>query len=315
MTESNNRREVILMGLATTAGAIAPRVASSAENDLPLRDSGPLRAVLVVGSNARVLQLQNNRTVATGNYLNETVVPMQALRAAGYGLIVATPDGTKPALDARSISAAHFGGDEAALAHALEFFHHDNCLQNVMTLRSVIDAGLDSIAGVFVPGGHAPITDLVANQELGEILRHAHDHGKPTALLCHGPIALLAAMPNARAFQQAMIAGEQIWAAIAERDWPYRDYGMTIFSNSEEKPVEENVFDARLQYSVADALVLAGGRVEHAAIDYAPFVVADRELITGQNPRSDHQLAARLVEALNAQSAIIPPSHLNRLSL
>lgn len=45
--------------------------------------------------------------------------------------------------------------------------------------------------------------------------------------------------------------------------------------------------EVRLQYSVADALVLAGGRVEHGAIDYAPFVV----------------------------SAIIPPSHLNRLSL
>lgn len=212
MTEPNNRREVILMGLATTAGAIAPRVALSAGDDLPLRDPGPRRSVLVVGSNARVLQLQNNRTVATGNYLNETVVPMQALRAAGYGLIVATPDGTKPAL-------------------------------------------------------------------------------------------------------QKLIAGERLRAATMAHDWPYRDYRMTIFSNSEEKPVENNVFGARLQYSVADALSLAGGRVEHGAVDYTPFVVTDRELITGQNPRSDHQLAARFVEALNAQSTVVPSSHLNGLSI
>jgi putative intracellular protease/amidase len=52
-------------------------------------------------------------------------------------------------------------------------------------------------------------------------------------------------------------------------------------------------------YPVADALAAAGGRVEHGP-DYEPFVVVDRELITGQNPRSDHALAAALVAALEA---------------
>jgi putative intracellular protease/amidase len=33
--------------------------------------------------------------------------------------------------------------------------------------------------------------------------------------------------------------------------------------------------------------------------DFAPNVVVDRELITGQNPSSDHHLAARMVEALD----------------
>ncbi|WP_249146533.1 hypothetical protein [Bradyrhizobium japonicum] len=30
-----------------------------------------------------------------------------------------------------------------------------------------------------------------------------------------------------------------------------------------------------------------------------PYVVEDRELITGQNPRSDHPIAAKLIAALD----------------
>jgi putative intracellular protease/amidase len=164
-----------------------------------------------------------------------------------------------------------------------------------------MDAGLENIVGIFVPGGHAPITDLVANAELGEILRHAHTHSKPTALICHGPIAALAAMHDAGAFEQALIAGDQASATAAARNWQYRGYRMTIFSKSEEGPVETGLFGAGLLYSVADALALAGGQVEHGAVDFDPYVVIDRELITGQNPRSDQLLADLLVEALNAR--------------
>lgn len=256
--------------------------------------------VLVVGSNARALRLKDGSSVPTGNYLSETVVPMQALRAAGYDLIVATPDGTAPALDTRSLKPDYFGNDDAAFDQALRFFDEDPAFRHVRTLREVIDGGLERIAGVYVPGGHAPIVDLAANLELGEILRYAHAAALPTAMLCHGPIALLAAMPDARMFEGAMIAGDAETARDAAEGWPYRGYRMTIFSNSEEAPVERDTFGAPLPYSVSDALGLAGGCVEQSDIDYAAFVVADRELITGQNPRSDHPLARRLIEALNA---------------
>lgn len=258
--------------------------------------------VLVIGSNARRLRLQGGRTVATGNYLNETVVPMMALRSAGYNLIVATPDGNRPPLDERSLSVSHFGGSEAAFRDAVDFLEFDPSFQRVRTLRDVVDTGLDELAGVFVPGGHAPIADLVANAELGRILRHMHSHAKPTALICHGPIAALAAMPDASRFERALIDGDEVAAAAAAQDWPYRGYRMTVFSKNEEASVERDVFGTQLLYPVADALALAGGRVESGAVDYDPFVVIDRDLITGQNPRSDHALAAQLVHALDAHA-------------
>jgi len=39
-------------------------------------------------------------------------------------------------------------------------------------------------------------------------------------------------------------------------------------------------------------------RCRAAALDFEPNVVADHELITGQNPRSYDPIAAKLIEAL-----------------
>jgi len=74
--------------------------------------------VLVIGSNATRIEVRGGGTGATGQYLNETVVPVQALIGAGYDVVVATPDGTKPHIDEASRSAQHFEGDEAAFQRA-----------------------------------------------------------------------------------------------------------------------------------------------------------------------------------------------------
>lgn len=74
---------------------------------------------------------------------------------------------------------------------------------------------------------------------------------------------------------------------------------MTIFSASEEKWVENNILHAKMYFNMPYALKTAGGQVITGSVDFAPNVVVDRELITGQNPRSDHSIAAKLVEALS----------------
>jgi putative intracellular protease/amidase len=76
---------------------------------------------------------------------------------------------------------------------------------------------------------------------------------------------------------------------------------MTIFSATEEKVVEDHILHARMYFDMPTALTAAGGKVETTAVDFEPNVVIDRELITGQNPRSDHPIARALVEALDAR--------------
>ncbi|MBB3971848.1 type 1 glutamine amidotransferase domain-containing protein [Hansschlegelia beijingensis] len=259
--------------------------------------------VLVIGSNATRIELQGGGSAEIGQYLNETVVPAMALLEAGYDIVLATPDGTKPHIDEASDTADHFGGDAASYQRARSFYADHPSMNQVRTLASVLRDGLDGYAGVFVPGGHAPAVDLMQDADVGEILRRFHDAGKPTALLCHGPIALLAALPNARAFRAALIQEDREAATDAARDWPYAGYAMTVFSASEERVAEEHLLKGRLHFNMPEALELAGGKVNVVATDFAPNVVVDRELITGQNPASDHQIAAQLIEALGGRRA------------
>ena len=163
--------------------------------------------VLVLGSNANKIEIRGG-TGKTGQYLNETVIPVWAVKEAGFNVVLATPDGTQPHIDEASRSAAHFGGNEATFRRAEAFFAGDPSMTQVRTLRSVIDEGLEHYAGFFVPGGQAPVVDLMQDQDVGEILRFARGHRTPTAMLCHGPIALIAAMPAARAFRAALTAGD-----------------------------------------------------------------------------------------------------------
>jgi putative intracellular protease/amidase len=141
--------------------------------------------------------------------------------------------------------------------------------------------------------------------DMGEILSYFHESAKPTALLCHGPLAVVAAMPHAREFRSALIAGDTRTAKGWAEGWQYAGYNMTVFSNSEEKIVEDHILNAKLYFNMVDALQIAGGAVMTTPVDFEPNVVEDRELITGQNPRSYHLTAVTFVDALDRATAAV----------
>jgi len=255
--------------------------------------------VLIVGSNATRIEIQGGGTGPTGQYLNETVVPAMAVIDAGYEVVLATPNGKQPYIDPASDHAAHFGGDEKAYRRARDFFDKDPSMTNVRTLRAIVDEGLDQYAAVFVPGGQGPVVDLMQDAELGKILRYFHERKKITALLCHGPIATLATLPDAKGYRAALIAGDKAKVAELGKGWQYAGYKMTVFTASEEIPIEEQFLHGKIYFTMPDALGAAGADVSRSAVDFEPYVVEDRELITGQNPRSDHPIAAKLIAALD----------------
>lgn len=276
----------------------AALVAAAAPANAEVPADGATRGkVLLVASSTNVLQLKGNKAVPTGYYLDELAVPAQHLIEEGYEVDVATPDGNTPAMDAHSDDVSLFGNDSTKLHKALRFVLTHPTLQRPLKLGDVVKKGLSRYAGVYVPGGHAPMNDLMQDANFGQILRHFHEAQKPTALLCHGPIATLAALPHAAAYRAALVANDAQAARAAGQGWPYAGYRMTVFSNSEEQPVQRDVLKGEVQFYVADALRGAGGKVEHGE-DFKPFVVRDRELITGQNPSSDHEIARIFVKAL-----------------
>ncbi len=257
--------------------------------------------ILVIASSVDSFTLPDSRIEPIGYYLNELYVPVQAALDAGYQMVLATPKGVKAVMDPASAVVAHFGGSEAALRKALDFINTHPAMQNPRSFRSVIDEGLDKYVGFYSPGGHPPMVDLMQDPDLGEILRHAHSTATTTALLCHGPIAAVAAMTNAKQFRAALVAGKPEEAKKLAEDWPYAGYRMTIFSNDEEHYAEEHYLSgSRVPFYVNDALKIAGGDVSISDKGiFHPFLIEDRELITGQNPPSDHLMAERFVQALD----------------
>ncbi|MDD4974562.1 MAG: type 1 glutamine amidotransferase domain-containing protein [Bacteriovorax sp.] len=254
-----------------------------------------MKKILIVASSTDTLELKGNKKIPTGYYLDELAVPAQYFINAGYAVVVATPNGKKPVLDEKSNNIALFDNDEARLKAATKFVVTHPSMQKPQTLKEAAKNSKDYVA-VFVPGGHAPMNDLMQDPDLGKLLRDFHKEKKITAFLCHGPVAALAALPRAQEYRRALVEGNRTAAREVAKNWQYAGYNMTVFSDDEEK-ISEKEMQGEVQFYVADALTLAGGFVENASV-FKPFVVRDRELITGQNPASDLELAKAVVKAI-----------------
>jgi putative intracellular protease/amidase len=255
--------------------------------------------VLVLVSSGHGLPLQDGKVYAgAGYYLNELTVPVRALMKEGYEITFANPKGNTPQLDVNSATAMFFGGDEAKLQDYLNFRDSLTGLKNPSRISDVIASGLDQYDAVFVPGGHGPMIDLLEDPDAGTVLRHFHKTSKPTAVLCHGPISLLAALPNASEVVGALKTGDAAGARAKAQGWIYSGYKMTIFSTAEEQQREPIEIGGKVLFYPDFALRTAGGDVSVVA-PWKSYVLQDRELISGQNPFSDEALLKLLLPALD----------------
>lgn len=254
--------------------------------------------VLVVLSDSDRLDLRDGRVFQTGFYLNELMQPVKALREAGHTVTFATPRGAAPTLDRSSVDKMYFGDDEAAMTASLAFLAELRLTSAdaspVISLARVEQIGYDRFDAVYVPGGHAPMQDLLTSPELGRLLTDFHAKGKTTALVCHGPIALLSTLPDAASFVKAVEAGN----TTLPSDWIYAGYRLTVISNQEEELAKALLGGGEMKIYPQTALEAAGARHVSNEAPYSANVVVDRELITGQNPASATAVARLLLERL-----------------
>jgi putative intracellular protease/amidase len=222
------------------------------------------------------------------------------LVSSGYEITFANPKGNTPQLDVHSAVADFFGGDEARLQDYLKFRDSLTGLKNPTRISDVIASGLDQYDAVFVPGGHGPMMDLLDDPDAGTVMRHFHETSKPTAVLCHGPISLLSALPNSTEVVGALAAGDAAGARAKAQGWIYSGYKMTIFSTAEEQQREPLEIGGKVLFYPDFALRTAGGDVSVVA-PWKSYVLQDRELISGQNPFSDEALLKLLLPALNGR--------------
>jgi putative intracellular protease/amidase len=253
--------------------------------------------VLVVLSDEATLDLKAGKTFQTGFYLNELMQPVKMLLDAGHTITFATPHGKAPTLDKGSLNPMFFGGDQAALDTHLKLLEQlrltDSATSPVVSLARVEQQGYGRYDALYVPGGHAPMQDLLTSPALGKVLAAFHQDGKPTALVCHGPIALLSAMPDAKGFTLKLAQG----ATPAQPKWIYSGYKVTVFTNDEEEASKAQLGGGAMKFYPQTALEKAGLKFSKAP-NWQGNVVTDRELITGQNPASAPLVGKELLARL-----------------
>lgn len=255
--------------------------------------------ILVVLSDESHLDLKDGKVFQTGFYLNELMQPVNAFLDAGHEVTFVTPEGRAPSVDRTSIDKMYFGGDETAMKAAEALLSRMKIIDPhespVISLARVEQIGYDRFDAVYVPGGHAPMQDLLTNVELGQLLSHFHTHRKVTALMCHGPIALMSTLTNAAAFKGGMEVAGGIRAA---ENWIYAGYKVTVFSNAEEDMAKPLLGGGEMKFYPQDALEKAGAIFVSNKAPFEPNIVTDRELITGQNPATANAVAAEILKRL-----------------
>lgn len=256
--------------------------------------SAASKKVLVITSSETSIPLADGGLYETGTFLNEFSVPVKALMDAGFHPVFASPKGNKITWDIHSIDKKFFNNSGVELENALRFVQSLDGAGDTFTLDEVLAGGIDRFVGVLIPGGHAPMSDLAKDLQLGELLRHFHEHEKPTALICHGPVALLSALSDPQGFIEAASNNRTYGGEIT---WPYQGYSMTAFSTEEEQFAEQNQLGGRILFYLDDALSRAGARLESGGV-WESHVVKHKELITGRQPFSDAEFSRQFVDAL-----------------
>ena len=235
--------------------------------------------VLFIVSGATYWVLKDGTRYATGYWAEEFAKPYQIITDAGHEVVVGTPNGVTPNVDMMSLRPAMAGGVEGAL-------ELEAIIRSAEVMRRPLklsDVRLEDYDAVYLPGGHGPMSDLAFDADVGRLLTAQLASGNPLFIVCHGPAAMLA----------TRIHGVS----------PFKGYRVTGFTNKEEEAVG---------MAPRATWLLETDLKEKIGVDFSsgeiwkPYMVEDRNLVTGQNPASAAVLAKRLLEVLGERASRRP---------
>jgi putative intracellular protease/amidase len=224
---------------------------------------------LVIASSHGVLDIG----VATGVFASELTVPYYRFLDADLGVDVASIQGGIVPIDPLSMKAAiRSPEDDRMLADP----QLRGKLMHSMAIADVDFAAYDII---FLAGGWGAAFDFGQSDVLAQKMSEAYAAGRILGGICHGPLGLLRARkPDG----ELVVRGRRL-TAVTDRQ--IRQLGITLTPLHPES-----------------ALRAAGARFEsstHALRDFfANHLVADGDLITGQNQNAGPMVARLMLERL-----------------
>ena len=237
--------------------------------------------VLFIVSGATYWVLKDGTRYATGYWAEEFANPYKILTDAGHEVVVATPNGVTPNVDMMSLRPSMAGGEQGAL-------ELEAIIRSAEVMRRPLrlsDVRLEDYDAVYLPGGHGPMSDLAFDADVGRLLTAQLASGNPLFIVCHAPAAMLA----------TRIHGVS----------PFKGYRMTCFTDEEEAAVG---VAPRATWLLETELKDKVGVEYSCGKMWEPYMVEDRNLVTGQNPKSAALLGKRLLEVLADRHGKTRPS-------
>ena len=225
-----------------------------------------MRVLIVLTSHSEL----GNTGKKTGFWVEEFAAPYYELADAGAEITLASPKGGQPPIDPSS----ELAGAQTKFTHRLD---QDKALkQKLAHTLKLSDVKASDYDAVFYPGGHGPLWDLAKDTQSIALIEAFQQQGKPMALVCHAPCALLKAkLPNG----DLLIKGKNV----------------TGFCNTEEAAVK---LTQVVPFLLEDELKKAGAFYSKGP-DWGVYVKTDGLLITGQNPASSAAAAIELLKLLH----------------
>ncbi|WP_049903214.1 DJ-1/PfpI family protein [Halococcus agarilyticus] len=216
-----------------------------------------------------------------GYWGEECIEPLTSLSDASVDVTVATPSGSPPEIDERSVDPDEVGEETAE--HVMEVHENDDRLNDPIPVAA---ADADEYDAVVFPGGHGTEWDINQDRHARTLLADAVAGDDGTALVvCHA-VGIL-----------AFTWGESEGRLVEGRD-------VTGFPNEWEEGIvddHDRMPDGRkLPYWVEDEVRAAGGNWD-AELDADTSVTVDGDLVTARGPGSSAAAAETLLDELGIE--------------
>jgi len=221
------------------------------------------KRILIIVSNANAIGPNNRRT---GTFLPEVAHPYAEFDKAGYDIDFASLTGETPYLDALNLA-----NDPENLA-----FLTGKGWEDMQKAVKLLNVEVNKYDALFIPGGLAPMVDMYENEVLKQVIKETYERNAVIGAVCHGPVSLLNVKLTNGSY---MVEGRNI----------------TSFTDEEENGYAVN----DVPFLLETALTEQGAKF-HAAANWSAHIIADGNLVTGQNPASAKGVAEKMISILES---------------
>lgn len=214
-----------------------------------------------------------------GFWAAELTHPLRVFQEAGYEVELVSTEGGKLEMDGYSNptdASGYSAHDVISLGYMQQQWFND-MLANT---KKVSEVNHSAYTAIFLVGGQGPMYTFRGNKELEKLFVSFYESGKPAAAVCHSTTLLL----EAKKANGELLVNGKTWTGFADAEEEFAD-----------KAVGMKIQPYRIE---AEARQIEGTNFKVAA-PFSSYVIADGNLITGQQQNSGAAAAELVVEMLD----------------